>query len=208
MMTSLTRLLVLFSTAWLVGCAGPRAIESTVQSFTQWPAGAPGAGATYRFERLPSQASGTAGAAHQDQLEALARAALAKVGFEHQATGAYIVQVQAGLVRIGGGQHPYPPMWIPGRDYVINARGQIIWTGMSPMWIPEPEYFRREVALVIRAAATGGIVYESRAHNEGPYALSATALTAMLDAALSGFPQPPSGPRTVQVVLPEPGMKP
>lgn len=201
-MRTRVRVFLLLASLWLAGCAGPRAIESTVQSFAQWPAGAPGAGATYRFERLPSMAADAQSGQHQDQLEALARQTLDKVGMAYSTVGLYQVQVQAGLVRVSGG-HPYPPLWLPGRDYVVNARGQVIWTGMSPLWVPEPDVYRREVALVIRQAGTGTVVFESRARNEGPYTFSATSLSAMLEAALAGFPNPPAGPRVVQVLLPE-----
>ena len=58
----------------LSGCAMPRLIDSDVQSFVS--GAAPQRPALYRFERLPSQNQ----AAAQESVEALAAAALAKVG--------------------------------------------------------------------------------------------------------------------------------
>jgi len=44
-------------------------------------------------------------------------------------------------------------------------------------------------------------VYESRAISEGPYYDNAAILPAMFTAAMQGFPNPPAGPRQVNVVV-------
>ena len=65
----------LFLAALLSGCATSWVVDSDVKSFSSLAAVAPGA--TYRFERLPSQ---QADPARQESLEAMAAAALEKVG--------------------------------------------------------------------------------------------------------------------------------
>ena len=71
------------------GCASTRLIDSQVNSFaTQVIA----PGASYQFERLPSQ---MADAANQAKLEKLAEQALAKVGLKRQNAAPLGVQVSA-----------------------------------------------------------------------------------------------------------------
>ncbi len=80
--------LALVAAALLTGCASVYRMDNTVQSFSslaQVPAPA-----GYRYERLPSQVSDPA----QPRLEALADAALARVGLRRDdAAPAYSVQV-------------------------------------------------------------------------------------------------------------------
>jgi len=45
-------------------------------------------------------------------------------------------------------------------------------------------------------------VFESRASHDGPWSDSQAVVPAMLDAALQGFPNPPSGTRQVGVEIP------
>lgn len=63
-----------------------------------------------------------------------------------------------------------------------------------------PSYWR-EVHLTLRELATQAVVFESRARHEGPWSDSAAILPAMLDAALQGFPNPPSGERRVNIEI-------
>ena len=84
----------------VTGCTGLRVIDTDVTSFALWPGAAPAPGASYRFERLPSQqllpARSLGMELPQDQLEALARDALAKVGLLNTpADAAFDVQVSA-----------------------------------------------------------------------------------------------------------------
>jgi predicted small secreted protein len=72
---SLALLLVAAATVTLSGCATSWVVDSDVKSFSSLSTVPPGA--TYRFERLPSQQADTA---RQDSLEAMAAAALEKVG--------------------------------------------------------------------------------------------------------------------------------
>jgi len=199
----------------LSGCASVYLVDNQVQSFARWndapaaaPAAVPQAPQTYRFERLPSQGTGPA-AAGQDELENLARAALSKLGWSvHEApTGApWTVQVSAGTLRLP--RAPWEDPWdsygggfgFPGRDYAVTASGHLVWSGMfMRMDLP---YFKREVSLVVRHAASGRVVYESRAAHEGRWNSTPALWGAMLDAALRDFPTPPAGVRQVNIEVP------
>jgi len=74
--TSLALLLVAAASVTLSGCATSWVVDSDVKSFSSLSTVPPGA--TYRFERLPSQQADTA---RQDSLEAMAAAALEKWAF-------------------------------------------------------------------------------------------------------------------------------
>jgi probable phosphoglycerate mutase len=95
--------LILACSLLLSACSGLRVVDNDVASFVQWPNATPPApGSSYRFERLPSQQStlpqsGISGRElPQDQLEAMARAALSKVGWTNNPlAAAFNVQVSA-----------------------------------------------------------------------------------------------------------------
>jgi Domain of unknown function (DUF4136) len=200
-MHALHRMALLVCALLLTACAGPRVIESTVNSFAQWPTGQPFTPTTYRFERLPSQNTPEA-AARQDQIEGFARAALAKVGLQHEAASPqYSVQVQLLIERLAT-EPVWMPGWgaLPGRDYLVNGRGQVIWTGMAYA-PPEPQIFHRHVALVMRQISTGAVVFESSADNEGPGWDANRLLPALFEATVAGYPEPSPGTRRVQVEI-------
>lgn len=189
----------------LGGCASTRLVDSDVQSFSQLRAlPAP---PTYRFERTLSQ---QAQPAQQDALEAQASQALAKVGMQHTADGpaAYRVQVQART------QRELQPYWYDPWDSWYGPWGGWGW-GLGTGWggrggfygglsmrFPPPTQYRREVTLVLREAATGSVVYETHAVHDGIWNDSPAVFAAMLDAALTGFPVPPVGPRRVNIEIP------
>jgi hypothetical protein len=211
----------------LNGCASVYLVDNQVQSFARWAdqAGRPGTAVTvpqapqiYRFERLPSQREGHT-AAGQDELEKLAQQALTKVGWTPAAPGnaaPWVVQVDASTLRLPRApwESPYDGFWggpwggfgpgygygMPGRDYVVTGRGQVIWMPMYPRI--ETPYYKREVSLVIRHAASGKVVYETRAAHDGRWNSTSGLWSAMLDAALRDFPAPPEGPRQVNVEVP------
>ena len=188
----------------LGGCASTRLVDSDVQSFSQLRAlPAP---PTYRFERTLSQ---QAQPAQQDALEAQALQALTKVGMQHMASGpaAYRVQVQARM------QRELQPYWYDPWDNWHGPWGGMGW-GLGTGWggrggfygglsmrFPPPTQYRREVTLVLRDAASGSVVYETRAVHDGIWSDSPAVFAAMLDAALTGFPTPPVGPRRVNVEI-------
>jgi hypothetical protein len=173
----------------LQGCSGMRVVDSQVSSFA--PAPVP-SGSRYRFERLPSQQVAPAA---QDALEAMAQEALDQVGLVHDDQGA------AFTVQVSATQHLQQELlerplwgWNPG------------WRRGYGAWAPFPgphvrTSYWREVGLTIRNNATQQVVFESHATNDGTWADSEAVLPAMLDAALEGFPTPPSGVRRVDIEI-------
>lgn len=178
----------------LTGCSGMRVVDSQVNSFA--PASVP-AGSYYRFERLPSQQSNPAA---QDQLEAMADEALTKVGLvRNDQTARYTVQVSASQ-RVQQAVLDRPAMgwnlgWMMGHGGVSVGNG-VLFPGLDV----RTSYWR-EVGLVIRERSTQAVVFESHASNDGPWADSDAVLPAMLDAALQGFPEPPTGVRRVNIEI-------
>jgi hypothetical protein len=194
----------LFLAASLSGCATSWVVDSDVKSFSSIAAVPPGA--TYRFERLPSQ---QADAARQESLEAMAAAALEKVGLRRDdAKPQYSAQIGA---RVTVGLSPWADPWLfdgpwgAGYGYHGYARrwyGGGGWYG-GPGFIPPTAnpWYEREVNIVLRDIGSNRVVYETRARNDGPYNVSATILPVMFQAALQGFPNPPQGERRVNIEL-------
>lgn len=207
----------------LNGCASVFLVDNQVQSFARWGerTGAPAAAIPqppqiYRFDRLPSQRQGPT-MAGQDELENLTAAELAKVGWTLAQAGTsapWTVQVDAGTLRLPRApwDSPYDawPGWygygpgfaMPGRDYLVTGHGQVIW--LPPMMYArfETPYYKREVSIVVRHAASGQVVYETRAAHDGRWNSSGKLWSAMLEAALRGFPTPPEGLRRVDIEVP------
>ena len=184
---------LLCAALWVTGCASTRLVDSDVQSFSQL-AGAP-ARATYSFERLPSQ---QAQGAQQSAVEEQARLALAKVGLrQDSAAPFYRVQAHARTALLA-----YPDYWDgPGWGWGGWGGGRGFYGGLS-MRFPPPTLYRREVGLILREAATGNVVYETRAVHGGVWADNPAVFAAMSDAALNGFPTPPTGPRRIVLEIP------
>lgn len=185
------------------GCALPRRIDSDVQSFTAAvPAVTP---ALYRFERLPSQDDAT-----QDQVEALAAQALAKVGL----TPAPLVSGAISGTAAAAPQARYAVQVSVAVSAILSpyvGRGE----GFETMWGPqgwgwrrgfgmnlEPAWYRHAVRIVLRDSQSGQTAYETLASFDGPWADSGQLLPVVFDAALQGYPNPPSGPRKVITELP------
>ena len=224
---------LLIGAALLSGCAGVLRVDNRVQSFATWstgaspsgsagataPAAVPAAPQSFRFERLPSQREGRS-ASTQDELEGLARSALAKVGWtavDATTEAPWRVQVSASTQRLPRAPWEDPwggpwgsPFWgdpwgrssigfglYGGRGTYIGAGGQIFF---APAFMNlESPYYLREVSLVIRSADTGRVVYETRAAHDGRWNSTPALWAAMLDAALQGFPTPPEGVRQVDI---------
>lgn len=208
----------------LSGCASVFLVDNQVRSYARWadrptPPGAsapvtiPQAPQVFRFARLPSQQDNRSGAG-QDELEKLATLSLAKVGWTPAAAGVtapWTVEVSAATLRLPRApwESPYDGYWgggfgpgfgFPGRDYVVTGTGQIIY---APLFLRmETPYYQREVSLVIRHAASGRVVYETRAAHDGRWNSSNALWLAMLDAALRDFPAPPEGLRQVNIEVP------
>ena len=184
--------------AVLGGCAALKSVTSDVSSFGDWPADRrPG---TYAFERLPSQAARPGDA---DALEAAARPALAKAGFQPAAEGGtpdVLVQVGA-RTSLNDRQLWDDPLWWSG-GFGYWRRGP--WRG--PYWGIGMRYdaarYEREVAILLRDRASGKPLFEARASNEGSAGASAAVLAAMFEAALLDFPKTGVNPRQVTVQMP------
>ena len=187
---------LLCAALWLTGCASTRLVDSDVQSFSQL-AGAP-ARATYSFERLPSQ---QAQGAQQSAVEEQARLALAKVGLrQDSAAPFYRVQAHARTDLLASPDYWDGPGWGWGGWGGLGG-GRGFYGGLS-MRFPPPTLYRREVGLILREAATGNVVYETRAVHEGVWTDNPAVFAAMFDAALNGFPTPPTGPRRIVLEIP------
>ncbi len=197
--TRLTALVpVVLATALLAGCATTYRVDSTVQSYSGLPAlpAAP----TYRFERLPSQQS----APDQARIEALADPALFKAGLRRDdASPRYSVQVSARVSRAVSGWAADPwGGWGWGGGWYGPRPG---WGWGPPLPPSATTWWQREVQVIVRQLPDQKVVFESRAFSETYYLNNDEVLTAMFDAALAGFPNPPAGPRRVNVeVVPPP----
>jgi hypothetical protein len=205
---------IAISWSGLSGCASQRIVDSQVSAFSKLDA-APAAGATWRFERLPSQQNlDTAVAARQSKLEAAVAQELAKYGLSAQpvspggsggvSSGAvsYSVQIGARVERLSRAPFDAYEPWgfgLPGRDYVVTGAGRVIPIGGWPR-VEQPWYVR-EVSLIIRDARDNRVVYETQARHEGRWADDEAVLPAMINAALQGFPKPPEGRRMVNVEI-------
>lgn len=179
------------------GCAALNTVYADLSSWGEWPAGrAPG---TYAFDRLPSQQSDAEQAA---RLEAAARPALEKAGFRPVEAGArpeVLVQVAARSTRTATELWADPLWWRGG--FGVH-RG--VWLG--PTWVIGPRFestrYERQVALLLRDAASGQPLFEARAANEGSTGGGDGLLAALFQATLIDFPRHGPNPRTVHVQLP------
>jgi hypothetical protein len=189
----------------LTGCASIRLIDSDVVSVAAVPPGMRLQGATYRFERLPSQVHNPeAGLAEQQ-----AQAAMSAVGLVRDDALATL----SVLVGISGTQYPADPWgqpigpgWTPYGSIAIGSGlggvfGSHVGLGMG-MRFPPPTHYRREVSLILRDLKSGQVVYETRASHAGPWRDSAPIFATLFQAALSNFPNPPAGARRVNIELP------
>ncbi len=197
-----------FALLWLTGCSTTRLVDTDVQSFATPPALA--IGASYRFERLPSQQS-QAEAAQQVQLEALAEPVLARVGLKRDdAAASYSVQIGA-AIRVD----PYAPWdrpligWGPGfgLGWGLHSRygrfmGPHPFVGGYGFGLGEQPYYWRHVSLVMRDLSTAKVVYETHAAHDGRRTDEKAILSAMFEAAMQGFPNPPAGPRRINIEIP------
>lgn len=193
--------LLLAGTVLLSGCASTYLLDNQVQSFSQL-GGLP-AQPTYRFERSLSQQADPA----QQALEALADPALHRAGLRRDdAAPRYSVQVGARTERT---LSPYSDPWGPwgpwggwgwGGGWGVGFGGRHFGLGLGGPWPRTDSYwFHREVTVVVRELPSNRVVYETHAVNDGPWFDNRVVLPAMFEAALQGFPNPPPGPRRVDI---------
>ncbi|KAF1048371.1 DUF4136 domain-containing protein [Xylophilus sp.] len=199
---TLSALLLTAAALCIAGCSTSRLVDSNVQSFSSLSG--PVEPSTYRFERLPSQ---QARATEQKQLEDLAEQALARVGLRRTDEAArFTVQIGSHTARELR-YDPWTDPWLRGGYWggpYGGWRGGYWgagWLRPHPLYLPPPTLYLREASIVIRDAASGKVVYETRAVHEGVWPDDAT-LGAMFDAALRDFPQPLAGIRRVDVEIP------
>lgn len=188
----LSKLLVLGAVMLLGACASTYTLDNTVQSFSQITAlPAP---ATYRFERLPSQQD----PAHA-RLESMADAALNAAGLKRDdANPRYSVQIGA---RTAETVSPWADPWDRfGWGFGGGWGWRRHWGGGFGMHYESP-WYHREVNVVVREVATNKVVYESRAISDGPFFDPGKVFPAMFQAAMQGFPNPPQGPRVVNIQI-------
>jgi hypothetical protein len=203
--------------AGLSGCASVYRVDNQVESFARWDPTARPAGSTaavptppqrYRFERLPSQATGPAEQS-QDALERLAQAVMSPLGWtlaEATEKVSWTVQVAGQNARL-----PYAPWESPWGGDRYRWFGQMhmgVGVGSARvMWSPwllrsEMPYYQRQVSLVIRESGSGRVAYETHAAHDGVWNSTPDLWKAMLSAALTDFPNPPTGVRQVNLDVP------
>ncbi|WP_342129608.1 DUF4136 domain-containing protein [Hydrogenophaga sp. OTU3427] len=199
--------MLLATAALLGGCASVMRVDNEVQSFPQWPAGAPQRGDRFAFERLPSQQS-AAPSPGQDGLELAVRDALVGWGMQlpvGQASVRWLVQVKAGGQRLP--RAPWDPdpwdraQWRISGGIGFGGRHGGIALGFPLLNLEHPYYFR-EIAVVLRDAASGRVVYETRARHDGRWNDSPALWNAMVQGAMRDFPTPPAGVRQVNIDIP------
>jgi len=191
----LAQVAIFFIAFTLSGCSGMRLVDARVTSFAPQPVAA---GASYRFERLPSQQADANAQAH---LEMLAEQALAKVGLTRSDSAPLSVQVSAVQRQESLPSYHHPHFgwglgWVLGNGSIMVSNHGPLFPGLEA----QPNYWR-QVSLIMRDASQA-VVFESHASHEGPWADSDAVLAAMLDAALQGFPDPPAGARQVNIEIP------
>ncbi|WCM93887.1 DUF4136 domain-containing protein [Acidovorax sp. NCPPB 2350] len=193
-------LFLLLAAALLAGCSTTRTVDSAVSSYSTLQAlPAP---PTYRLERLPSQ---QAQAAQFAAIEAQAQQSLARVGLQRDDANARLVlQIGASASTTWPASWPYYGPSYPAWGWGLGWGGPGRWGwGMGGSWMVDrpPTLYRREVSLVLRDAGTQQIVYETSAVHEDVWTSDPSIFGILFDAALTGFPQPPAGPRQVRTTL-------
>lgn len=185
----------------MTGCSSVRLVDSDVTAFSSWKTAPPVPGTTYRFERLPSQ---QALGQQQDFVEGLSGKALAKVGLVLNPPAARLsvqVVINTQVVERYPYDYGYGGLGTPGVFVGGGSRG--VGFGLSfPLRFPEAPWYKRELTILMRDLATGQVMYETRALHDGVWSDTLAVLPAMLDAALTGFPQPPPGTRRIDIEIP------
>lgn len=185
--------------AVLAGCAsGPRQITSNVQSYASM------AGitlpATYRLELLPSQSQQSSFI----KVEAAAEKALQRVGLTRDPRpdlARLVVQVGANASQ-GRAYHPAYDDWFYGPRFGFGMGWGGPRMGMGIHWMDTPPMvYYRGVKLVLRDQQTQKIVYETSAAYDEVWMDDNLIWNILFDAALTDFPHPPQGSRTVRTTL-------
>ena len=183
---------LLVATILFSGCAAQRTVDSQVQSWstlTSLPQPP-----TYRLELLLSQQQAQAFA----PIVPLAHAALERAGLQRDDAAPRLIAE----IGIGTGTAYADGPWFAHGPW----EGGLGWghrRGFRAGWLlreAPPLLYRNEVRLVLRDAASKKTVYETSASNEDVWTDAPRIFGVLFDAALAGFPTPPTGPR--QICLP------
>ena len=199
-------LVALTATALLAGCSTVREVNSTVQSFSAL--NTIPVPATYRLETLPSQQ----GQVNFAAVEAQAQHALARVGLTRDDSRASLVVQISAMARYARDWASWPyydPYWGPRWGWGMSYGRGFGWGFGGGMMFNEPplEYYRA-VSIVMRDIKTQQIVYETSAQRQDVWTDDPAIFGILFDAALTGFPKPPQGPRNVRTVIQPPAAQP
>ncbi len=207
----IARTAIIFVAIILSACAsGPRVVDADVRTHAAQPPGAAVLQAPhYRFER---GGPAIAGQPAPDRLEALAQAALARVGAVHD-DAAPRVSVLVGATVGAYWRDDWGPYGASNPRLALGLgygwRGGGIGLGWGgPMWDASIPGYVSEVSLLMRDLQTGQIVYDTRARHDGPWHDTDHVLAALFVAALEGYPQPGAAQRRVNVPLLSPATRP
>lgn len=203
----MTRITLVLLASVLTACAtGPRTVDAEVRTTSaQAPGNAVLQGARYRFER----GALVAGQPAPEKLEAMAQAALARVGAQRDDARPRVSVQVGGYVNaywLDDMGMPYGGMSNPRIALGIGVgggwRGGGIGLGFGgPLWDTSIPAYISEVSLLMRDLSTGQIVYDTRARHDGPWHDTENVLAALFVAALEGYPQPAHTVRRVAVPL-------
>lgn len=190
-------LLIVASALVLGGCATTPRPDAEVQAYSKLAA--PVGQAAFRFEVLPS---------HQDankrraEVEAMAERALAKLGLtRNDAKARFSVQVAARVHRED--RLDWPDNWHYGWGWYGPRHFSPV-RRLGPLWgMPTTPWFQREVSLTLRDLASGEVVYETHARQEGTGGATNAILEALFNAALGEFPSASGALRPVVLHLPD-----
>ena len=191
--------LQLLAALLLGGCAALRNVTSDVSSYGEWPAERKPS--SYAFDRLPSQATQPQAT---EAVEASARDALAKAGFQPVAAGQQpdvLVQVGQRSSRTVPGLWA-DPLWVRGGFGYWRPSPWLHPVNSPWYWQTSSPRYEREVAVLIRDRASGKPLFEARASNDGGSWGDSALASAMFQAALMDFPKLGVNPRRVTVTLP------
>ena len=191
--------IALTATALLTGCASVREVNSTVQSYsTLETLPTPPA---YKLELLPSQKDEI----HFGAIEAQAQQALARVGLVRDDSQARLVVQISAVARYARDYASWPyynSPWGPRFGFGMGFGRGVGWGfGGSAMFDGPPLEYYRAVSVVMRDIKTQQIVYETSAQRQDVWTSDPAIFGVLFDAALTGFPKPPSGTRTVRTSL-------
>ena len=191
--------IALTATALLTGCASVREVNSTVQSYsTLETLPTPPA---YKLELLPSQKDEI----HFGAIEAQAQQALARVGLVRDDSQARLVVQISAVARYARDYASWPyynSPWGPRFGFGMGFGRGVGWGfGGSAMFDGPPLEYYRAVSVVMRDIKTQQIVYETSAQRQDVWTSDPAIFGVLFDAALTGFPKPPSGTRTVRTIL-------